>query len=92
MVTKALVKAVGGFDPRERGRRNEDAEFVMKCLMIAKVAAQPRPLVSIRRRGPERSCSSEVRPVCPARWEEVSNKLLQLAASGKVGTPEDFVR
>jgi glycosyltransferase involved in cell wall biosynthesis len=49
MATKALISAVGGFDPRERGRRNEDAEFVMKCLMTAKVAAQPRPLVAIRR-------------------------------------------
>jgi len=163
MATKALVKAVGGFDPRERGRRNEDAEFVMKCLMTAKVAAQPRPLVSIRRHANNYS-----RDLLPRLLDEIAglreaierpdeyvpyraimereivkrtamafnaafalqdhatarrlfaslpsaartrkillkrsvasvpgplgrglNKLLQLAASGKVGTPEDFVR
>jgi hypothetical protein len=49
VVRKALVEAVGGFDPGARGLRNEDAAFVGKCLMNAKVGAQPRPLVSIRR-------------------------------------------
>ncbi len=49
MATKALIKRVGGFDPGARGARNEDAAFIEKCLMNAKVGAQPRPLVSIRR-------------------------------------------
>jgi glycosyltransferase involved in cell wall biosynthesis len=163
MATKTLVKAVGGFNPGARGSRNEDAAFIGQCLMHAKVAAQPRPLVSIRRhannfsrdlvprlldeiagmRGaiaqpgefdPYRtilereivkrtamafhaafalqdhalvrtlfaSLPSEARtrkillkrgiasvpdPLGPAL-----NRLLQLAASGKVGTPDDFVR
>jgi glycosyltransferase involved in cell wall biosynthesis len=49
IVRKALIMAVGGFDPRLRGLRNEDAAFVMKCLLRARIGAQPRSLVRIRR-------------------------------------------
>lgn len=163
MATKALVNAVGGFDPRVRGFRNEDAAFIGKCLKNAKVAAQIRPLVRIRRHannysrdllprlldeitglrdaidGPDdfgryrtilereivkrtamafnaafamqdhasarrlfASLPSEARTGkillkrgvsgVPGPLGRGLNRLLQLAASGKVGTPEDFVR
>ena len=78
MATKALIKAVGGFDPRERGLRNEDATFVMKCLPRARVGAQPQPLVSIRRHAGNYS-----RDLLPRLLDEIGGLREGLAQPGE---------
>jgi glycosyltransferase involved in cell wall biosynthesis len=81
MATKALIKAVGGFDPGVRGMRNEDAEFVGKCLRCALVAAQPRPLIKIRRHANNYS-----RELLPRLLDEIAS------LRGALECPEEFGR
>jgi glycosyltransferase involved in cell wall biosynthesis len=49
VLSRALVAAVGGFDPALRGLRPEDGEFTLRCLYRAAIGALPDPLVTIRR-------------------------------------------
>lgn len=49
MFTKALARAVGGYDVNLRGMRAEDGEFALRCLYHGRTAALPTPLVTIRR-------------------------------------------
>lgn len=51
LISKSLIERVGGFDLRMRGFRNEDGEFMLRCLYQARTAAIPEALVHIRRHG-----------------------------------------
>ncbi len=51
LIAKSLMTRIGVFDPRMRGLRNEDGEFVLRCLYRGRTAAIPAPLVHIRRHG-----------------------------------------
>lgn len=49
VLTKALWRDVGGFDPAMRNIKSEDWEFTLRCLYRAKVGALPDPLFFYRR-------------------------------------------
>lgn len=51
LIAKSLITRVGGFDIRMRGLRNEDGEFMLRCLYHGHTAAILSPLVHIRRHG-----------------------------------------